>query len=67
MKLSEEYCEGWCNESGGKGEFNDCTGCQIHKLEAQVNELKGQLCLAKSYMSKLALRRFFKAAIKGDK
>ena len=36
MKLSEEYCEGWCNENGGKGEFKDCTGCQIHKLEAQL-------------------------------
>ena len=34
------------------------------RLREEREELKGQLCLAKSYMSKLALRRFFRATIK---
>lgn len=38
--LSDEYCEGWCEESGGKGKFKDCTGCAIHGLEAQNAALK---------------------------
>ena len=35
MILSDKYCEGWCKENGGKGEFKDCTGCQIAELEAE--------------------------------
>ncbi|MEF2552005.1 hypothetical protein VQ042_11640 [Aurantimonas sp. A2-1-M11] len=27
--LAERHCEGWCKESGGRGKFNDCVGCDI--------------------------------------
>lgn len=29
-KLVDKYCEGWCQENGGRGKFEDCTGCEIH-------------------------------------
>lgn len=41
--LSEQYCEGFCKESGGKGTFDDCTGCFIHPLEQRIAELETRL------------------------
>lgn len=38
--LSDKYCEGWCKDDGGKGKFNDCTGCEIAELEAELATTK---------------------------
>jgi hypothetical protein len=34
--LSDKYCEGYCAE-GGKGQFDDCTGCEIYGLERRCH------------------------------
>lgn len=31
--LAEKYCEGFCKESGRPGVFDDCTGCEIARLD----------------------------------
>ena len=37
-RLSDKYCEGYCKETGGRGKFKDCTGCDIAELEQQINK-----------------------------
>ena len=34
-RLSDTYCEGYCTESGGKGRFEDCTGCHIYAVSLE--------------------------------
>ena len=37
-KNAEIYCEGWCKESGGRGCFEDCSGCQIYAPLLEVKD-----------------------------
>ena len=29
LKLSDNCCEGYCLDNGGRGKFDDCFGCEI--------------------------------------
>ena len=56
--LSEKYCEGWCKSDGAKGEFNDCTGCEIVELEQRIAELEKDLREMDAENDRLSVERF---------
>lgn len=61
-QLSEIYCEGWCKDSGGKGKFEDCTGCHIAELEAALLERNSTIATLKT--ENATLRKMSEAFIR---